>query len=288
MLFPSGTVGGCDIRGNSPGSRELAILESERTMPEVHAILLTGGSAFGLAAADGVMRFLEEKGIGYETPWARVPIVPAAVIFDLNVGSAAARPGAESGFLACRTAGEVVEEGSVGAGTGATIGKWGGISTRMKGGIGCAVQTRGDLCVAGLVVVNSVGDVLTGRGEVLAGARSQDGTWLVEHDPLRSLRPRTDAQTNTTLVVLMTNARLSKVDANRLAQRGHDGMARSIKPVHTLHDGDIVFAVSSGGVDVPFDILAEMGSDTTSEAIRSAVLHATPLGGVPALRNPAV
>jgi L-aminopeptidase/D-esterase-like protein len=289
ILSPEGTVGGCDVRGNSPGSRELALLESEKTMQQVHGVLLTGGSAFGLAAADGVMRYLEEKGRGYGTPWGKVPIVPAAVIYDLNIGSSSVRPTAESGYSAAASASsEPTSQGSVGAGMGATVGKWAGLGGRMRGGLGVAVARLDDLLVSALVVVNAVGDVLDASGSVLAGARSGSGGWAAEEDPLRKLRlvrpPLTD-MTNTTLALLATNARLSKVDANRLAQRGHDGMARSIKPVHTSYDGDIVFGLAAGSLDVPFDVVAEMGADLVAEAIRNAVRFASPTRDVPALRK---
>jgi len=287
VLCPAGTVGGCDVRGSSPGSRETALLDSEKSMNEVHAVLLTGGSAFGLAAADGVMRYLEEKGVGYQTPWVRVPIVPAAVIFDLNIGSSVVRPTADSGYQACEAAHPgVTDEGSVGAGTGATVGKWAGAETRMKGGIGCSSTIHNELIVSAVAVVNAVGDVLDEEGKVLSGARSKEGRWIVDTDPLRTLfRAKPILHANTTLVVLMTNARLSKVAVNRMAQRGHDGMARAIKPVHTSYDGDIVFTLASGKVDAGLDVVAEIGTDATARAIRSAVRSATSVGGVPAIRN---
>ena len=289
ILCPEGTVGGCDIRGSSPGSRELALLASEKTMQEVHALLLTGGSAFGLAAADGVMRYLEEKEKGYSTPWGRIPIVPAAVIYDLNIGSSRVRPTAEAGYRASLAAsfGPPLQ-GSVGAGMGATVGKWGGLSGRMRGGLGVATLRLESVLVSALVVVNAVGDVLDGSGAVLAGARSSKGGWCAEEDPLRRLRlvrPPPPGMTNTTLAVVATNARLSKVDVNRLAQRGHDGMARAIKPVHTSYDGDIVFGLATGSADLPFDVVAEMGADAVAQAIRSAVTFARSTGDVPALRR---
>ncbi|MDH4070154.1 MAG: P1 family peptidase [Ignavibacteria bacterium] len=286
ILCPPHTVAGCDVRGSSPGSRELALLHSEKTMQEIHALLLTGGSAFGLAAADGVMRWLEEHQLGYQTPWVRVPIVPAAVIFDLNVGSSTIRPDAESGYLACQNAaaGEIAE-GSVGAGTGATVGKWNGIETRMKGGIGISSASYGDLLVSAVAVVNAVGDVLRHDGTILAGARNASGQWLGDMDPLRTLsRSRQVPLGNTTLVALATNARLSKVEVNRVAQRGHDGMARAVKPVHTSYDGDVVFGLASGIVEAGVDLVAELGSDLIAEAIRRAVLTAESLGGVPVCR----
>jgi len=287
ILCPPKTVGGCDVRGNSPGSRELALLASEKTMQEVHAVLLTGGSAYGLAAADGVMRFLEEHDIGYKTPWARVPIVPSAVIFDLNIGSHRIRPTADSGYRACVGAlNEDARLGSVGAGMGATVGKWAGTETRMRGGLGVELVSMESVTVCAVAVVNAMGDVLDDAGNILAGARTKEGKWLAEDDGLRRMRiPRSGVvpMTNTTLVALLTNARLSKVDANRLAQRGHDGMSRAVRPVHTSYDGDVVFALAAGQVDANIDLVAEMGAEVVAAAIRRAVREATPGGGVPSI-----
>lgn len=285
ILAPPSTVGGCDVRGNSPGSRELALLASEKTMQEVHAVLLTGGSAFGLAAADGVMRFLEERGVGYKTPWGSVPIVPGAVIFDLNVGSASVRPAAESGYRACESAVEEFgPQGSIGAGIGATVGKWAGMESRMRGGIGLACVEHADLLVSAVAVVNAVGDVLGDDGRILAGARTAEGKWIAQEDAhrrIRIARAKPLDLTNTTLVALLTNARLTKVDANRVAQRGHDGLARAIRPVHTSFDGDVVFTLASGAAEAQVDIVAEIGAEVAATAIRNAVLHAQPLPGIP-------
>jgi L-aminopeptidase/D-esterase-like protein len=289
VLCPPGTVGGCDVRGNSPGSRELALLGSEKSMQEVHALLLTGGSAFGLAAADGVMRYLEERGAGYPTPWGKVPIVPAAVIFDLNVGSAQARPGSEAGYRACEDSKESnLRTGSVGAGIGATVGKWAGLESRMRGGIGIGSVELNGLVVAALAVVNAVGDVLDESGGVLAGARNTAGRFLAEIESFRTLQmpPRNVLPIgNTTLVAVLTNARLSKVDINRVAQRGHDGMARALKPVHTMYDGDIVFGLASGEVPAAVDSVAEAGADAAAAAIRSAVRTADPHPLIASLRR---
>ncbi len=287
ILCPPGTVGGADVRGSSPGSREIALLASEKSMQEVHALLLTGGSAFGLAAADGVMRWLEEHDTGYPTPWAKVPIVPAAVIFDLNIGQSAVRPGPDAGYRACASAGPSPgARGSIGAGTGATVGKWSGMENRMKGGLGVASARVGGLVVAAVAVVNAVGDVLDASGSVLAGARAPDGRWVAERDPLRQIAPRAPlAKANTTLVGVLTNARVAKVDANRVAQRAHDGMARAIRPVHTSFDGDVTFALASGQVEATIDMLAETGAEVTAAAIRDAVRSAAGTAGVPALRG---
>jgi L-aminopeptidase/D-esterase-like protein len=181
----------------------------------------------------------------------------------------------------------VLHQGNVGAGMGATVGQWAGVETRMKGGIGYATVKHGNLLVAAIAVVNAVGDVLDESGKVLAGARSKEGVWLVEKDPFRTFaRMKAVLQSNTTLVAIMTNARLSKVEVNRLAQRGHDGMARAIKPVHTSFDGDVVFGLSSGVMDVNFDLVAEMGAAATAEAIRNGVRHASPVKDVPASSAP--
>lgn len=286
VLCPPATVVSCDIRGSSPGSRELALLAPERTMQEVHAILLTGGSAFGLAAADGVMKYLEERGRGYATPWAKVPIVPAAVVFDLNIGSAAVRPDAHAGYQACVNASQEILCGNVGAGTGATIGKWAGKEVWMKGGVGAAYGREGELQVAAIAVVNAVGDIIDEHGEVIAGAREENGTFVVSRDRFRTLvRGKVAADTNTTLVVIMTNARLSKVEVLRIAQRAHDGMARSIVPVHTSYDGDIAFAAASGEIKAPVDLVAEIGAMLTAESIRTAVRSATSFHGVEGLAS---
>jgi L-aminopeptidase/D-esterase-like protein len=281
ILCPPETVGGCDVRGSSPGGRELELLSNERKMQEVHAVLLTGGSAFGLAAADGVMRWLEEHGIGYQTPWVKVPIVPAAVIFDLNIGSRTVRPDAAAGYAACRAAsGEVPAQGTVGVGTGATVGKWAGIETRMKGGFGCVSLSEGKLRVCALVVTNCVGDVLAESGRILAGARSREGSWLALNDPYRRfVRGRPVLSTNTTLAVILTDAKLSKVEVNRVAQRVHDGLARAIKPLHTSYDGDVSFVLASGPTEADVDLVAEMSADAVAQAVRSSVRHATSVQG---------
>jgi len=284
VLCPEKTVAGCDVRGNSPGSRELSLLGVTKKMNEVHAVLLTGGSAFGLAAADGVMRFLESANCGYVTPWGKVPIVPGAVIFDLNVGSWSVRPTAEDGYRACETASDIViPVGSVGAGTGATVGKWAGMDSRMKGGVGIASSTEGGLMVSVLAVVNSVGDVVDEKMKILAGARSGSGGWKAVGDTLRRFaRAKGIERTNTTLVVVMTNAELSKVEATLIAERAHDGMARAIHPCHTSFDGDVAFTLASGDVEAPLDLIAELGASLVGDAIRNGVRSASAVAGIPA------
>ncbi len=272
ILCPEGTKGSCEVRGSSPGSRELALLAPEKSMQEVHALLLTGGSAFGLRAADGVMDWLRARGMGYATPWGKVPIVPAAVVFDLNLGRNDVWPDEQSGKAACEAAVGECGGGLIGAGTGTSVGKWNGIERAMRGGLGCVSAKEGELELTSLAVVNAVGDVVDAGGAVLAGARASDGTFLASSDPRRTLaRGKVLESTNTTLAVVMTNARLSKLDLFKVAQRMHDGMARAIIPVHTNFDGDATFALSAGTVDVGFDWIAETAAALTADAIRAAV-----------------
>lgn len=285
VLCPPNTRASCDVRGNSPGSRELALLAPDKSAQEIHAVLFTGGSAFGLAAADGVMRWLEEHNIGYPTPWAKVPLVPTAVVFDLNTGSSSARPDALSGYRACVTALTApFEEGNVGAGTGTTVGKWRGTEFWMKGGLGSASVEQSGLIVGALVVVNSVGDIINENGTILAGARRPDGQFIGSVEPYRPLtRGKVLEQANTTLALVATNARLSKLEMYRVAQRMHDGMARAIVPIHTSYDGDVSFALACGDVKADLDLVSEIAAQVTAEAIRRAVKSASTIGGIPGL-----
>ncbi len=285
VLCPPKTRASCEVRGASPGSRELALLAPDKTMQEVHAILLAGGSAFGLAAADGVMRYLADHNIGYETPWIKVPIVPAAVVFDLNVGKNSVRPDAESGYEACKNATSgILPEGNVGAGTGTTVGKWKGMEFWMKGGFGSASQAVDDLVVGVAAIVNSVGDIIGENGRVLAGSRSIDNKFYGDVDPHRVFaRGKVLERTNTTLVVAATNADLSKVDLHRICQRMHDGMARAVQPVHTSYDGDVTFALSWGSVRADVDMVAEVAARLTADSIRRAVKAAKSVQGIPGL-----
>ncbi len=288
FLCPPGTVGGVDVRGPAPGSRETVLLAPDKAVTTINAVLLTGGSAFGLAAADGVMNFLAERGIGHPTPVRPIPIVTAAVVYDLFMNGGRVLPDAAMGYAACRAASdEPTVQGNVGAGAGVTVGKWGGFAGIMKGGFGLASVELGELAVGAAAVVNSVGDVVSADGTVLAGARAPDGGWLVEGDPFRRFpeRPPANLGTNTTLVVVLTNARLDKVAANRLAQRAHDGMAMAIRPAHTTHDGDTAFALAAGPVMAPFDLVANAAVEMVAEAIRNGVRYAATVGEVVGLRD---
>jgi L-aminopeptidase/D-esterase-like protein len=287
FLCPAGTIGSVDARGPAPGSRELTLLQAvEKPIEKPNAVCLAGGSAFGLAAADGVMRFLAEQGIGHPTPVKPVPIVPAAIIYDLFMNNGQRQPDGEMGYAACANA--VLNnpaQGNVGAGAGATVGKWGGFPGFMKGGFGLARMEVDEIVVCAAAVVNSVGDVVNADGSVLSGARTPAGTWRAADDPLRRFPERPPAQlTNTTLVVVATNAALDKRQAHRLAQRAHDGLALAIRPVHTSHDGDTVFTLATGAVPGDhYDLVANMAVEVVAEAIRNGVRHAATVGEFPGL-----
>jgi L-aminopeptidase/D-esterase-like protein len=286
---PQGAVAGVDVRGFAPGTRETVLLDPIYTVDRVHAILLSGGSAFGLAAADGVMRWLEERGRGFETGVARVPIVPAAILFDLGVGRADVRPDAAAGYAACQFAGEgSVAQGNVGAGTGATVGKLSGLKLAMKGGLGSASRAIGEgLVVAALAAVNPVGDVVEpATGRILAGARLAEGGFadsmlLVEQRLGQSFTEIT--RSNTTIAVVATNVALSKVGANRVASMAHDGLARSIRPIHTSFDGDAIFALSVGEHPADAGFVGAIAADVLAQAVVNAVRAATSLHGIPAM-----
>jgi len=288
VLCEGGAVGGVEVRGSAPGTRETDLLRPMQHVERVHAILLTGGSAFGLAAADGVMRYLEERGIGYDVGVTKVPIVPAAVLFDLHIGDFHVRPNAEMGYRACLEASaEPPAEGSVGAGTGATVGKILGIAGAMKGGIGTwGLSLPGGAVVGAIVAVNAFGDVVDDRtGQILAGARDpRTGAFVDTAKALYSLSPRGFA-TSTTIGVVATNARLTKEQANKLAQLSHNGLARTISPAHTMVDGDTIFVLATGEVEANFFAVGAAAVEVVATAIKRAVLHAEGLGGIPSVRD---
>ena len=290
ILCPEGTVAGVDVRGPAPGSRETALLAVDKPIARLDALLFTGGSAFGLAAADGVMRYLAERGRGHPTRVKPIPLVAASVIYDLLLSEGAAYPDAEMGYAACVAARAlplpVAAQGNAGVGTGASVGKWGGPDTMMKGGVGYAGRIAAGALVAAVAVVNSVGDVLDEDGRELAGARAATGGWLARRTPERWL-PRQSlvvgTGTNTTLVAVLTEAAMSKPEAGRLAQRAHDGIARAVLPAHTTNDGDTAYALATGIREAPFELVATLAVQCVSAAIRNAVLHAAPVAGVPGL-----
>ncbi len=284
ILVRDGAIGGVDVRGAAPGTRETDLLAPGNLVTHVHGVMLAGGSAWGLAAADGAMRWLEERGIGLDVRFGVLPIVPAAVLFDLPMGDARIRPDAASGYAACEAASSrPPAEGNVGAGSGALVGKLFGVERAMKGGIGSASVTVGGVTVGALIACNALGDVLDpDTGRVVAGARTADGAALLDTrrallrgDPPRPLL----AGTHTTLGVVATDAALTKVQASRLAAVAHDGLARAINPVHTMSDGDTLFALATGRVPLEGDapgmtVLGTMAAEAVARATLRAVLAA--------------
>jgi L-aminopeptidase/D-esterase-like protein len=294
VLTPAGAVGGADVRGGAPGTRETDLLRPENAVQAVHGLALCGGSAMGLAAVTGVMQWLRERGHGFDVGVARVPIVPAAVIFDLGIGSHEGFPDHAMGYAACDAADSTVEEGCVGAGMGATVGKLLGPRNGMKSGVGSWSETLPDGTVVGaLAVVNAFGDVWREHGPLLAGVRSPEGGLADAISLLRDPRlmpifggPRGREAQNTTLAVVATDARLTKAEATKLAQMSQDGLARTIRPVHTPFDGDAVFALATGERDAPhLVILGSIAADVLARAIERAVLAAAGMGGLPAARD---
>lgn len=284
LLCPPGTVGGVDVRGGAPGTRETDLLRPGNLVSEVHAVLLTGGSAFGLDAATGVVRWLEERGIGFDVRVARVPIVPAAVIFDLGVGDPKARPDAAAGYAACeRATGGPVPSGPVGAGTGATVGKLLGPQFASRGGLGTASLRVGAEVVGALAVVNAFGDVVDpATGKILAGTRRPlVGGFLDTNAQLRSGLGQlfqAAAGESTTIAVVATTARLDKAQLGRVALMAHDGLARTIRPVHTQLDGDTVFALSCPSPEATAGDVTVIGA-AAADALALAVVRAVTAGG---------
>ncbi len=295
ILCEEGAVGGVDVRGAAPGTRETNLLDPINTVQQVHAVVLSGGSAFGLDAATGVTRYLEERNIGYDARVARVPIVPAAILFDLGVGDPKIRPDAEAGYKACKAATtDAPAEGNVGAGAGATVGKLFGMSRAMKGGIGTAsIKLQGgkggksNLTVGAIVAVNAVGDVIDpSAGKVIAGARTKDGKALLgsmsailRGEPL----PPSLGGEATTIGVVATDVKLNKVQATKVAQMAHDGLARAINPVHTASDGDTIFALSTGRSSRPPNVtlIGALAAEAMAQAVVRAALAARSVAGFP-------
>lgn len=293
IICPPGTIGGVDIRGSAAGTRQVDSLHSFHAVDEVHAVLLSGGSAFGLDAASGVMEYLEEKNIGYQTSVAKVPIVPTAIIYDLGLGDGRVRPNKEMAYRACLAShSEKVAEGSVGVGTGASVGKLLGISLATKGGVGTSsVFMPEGIVVGALVVVNAFGDVIDPQnGQILAGARDP-------HHPRRFINsskmikegtkfPRGGtAFQNTTLGVVATNVRLTKRQAIKVAQMAQSGLVRTISPIHSTVDGDLIFALSCGELRADVNALGLLAEEAIAKAVIRAVTAAEGLGLLPAFRD---
>lgn len=291
VLCEKGAVGGVDQRGGAPGTRETDLLRPLHMVDKVHAVLLAGGSAFGLAAAEGVMRFLEELGVGFNARVAKVPIVPAAILFDLDLGDPRARPDAEMGYLACSAATkDTVPEGNVGAGTGASVGKILGPGRAVKSGLGsAAVSPNGGLTVGAVVAVNALGDVVDPvTGRILAGVRK-----LCSNEPADTLevmrgligKARLSFATSTVIGVVATNAKLTKEEANKVAEMAHDGIARVVRPAHTMFDGDTLFALATGTRRADVNLIGAYAAEVVAEAIVRGVKAAEGAGGLPAHRD---
>jgi L-aminopeptidase/D-esterase-like protein len=293
VLCPKGAVAGVDVRGGAPGTRETDLLVPGNLIDRVHAVLLTGGSAFGLDAAGGVMRWLEERGHGFVVGKAIVPIVPAAVLFDLWHGDLSIRPDAAAGYAACEAASNLKPaQGNVGAGAGAVVGKFFGIERAMKGGIGSASIRVGDVTVAALVAVNASGDVIDpDDGSVLAGARTTADSRHLAHTVQALLRGELPVRLQpgmaTTLGVVATDAKLDKAQCRKLASMAHDGLARVINPIHTPHDGDTLFALATGesAAATTLTMIGTLAAEVIARAVISAIHHAAGLPGLPAARD---
>jgi L-aminopeptidase/D-esterase-like protein len=290
IVCPTGTVGGVELRGGWTGTREMDILSPLSTSPSVHALLFTGGSDYGLAAADGVMRWVEERIARNVTGLYPVPQVPAAVIYDLAVGDPRGRPTADDGYTACEAASETFERGSVGCGTGATIGPVIPGMSRMKGGLGSASRRFGAAGVVGaLAVTNSLGNIVDRDGKIIAGTHDRDGhprdavSYLQEHPEVAASSSLTS---NTTLVVVATNAALSKTECGKVARMAQAGLARAVHPAFTAYDGDTVVVLANGGHVASVDTIGIISAEVVADALRDSVRRATSLGGVPDMRTP--
>jgi L-aminopeptidase/D-esterase-like protein len=284
VLAPESCVASCEVRGGGPGTRETDLLSPAAAVPGPQAVLLTGGSAFGLAAADGVVRWHEERGVGFPTRAANVPLVAAAVVYDLALGDPKARPGEDEGYAACEAARqEMPERGSIGVGTGCSVGKFLGMEHATKGGLGYVrVEIDGGATVAALAAVNALGEVVDEDGSVLAGVW-EDGRYARSGDLLRERgAPERPAREATTLICVLTDARLTKTEAWLAARSASSGVARAVAPVATPYDGDVAFCLAAGTRDADPLVVAVTAADVAAAAIRDAVRQATGAPSCPA------
>ncbi|NOY08480.1 MAG: P1 family peptidase [Spirochaetes bacterium] len=293
VLFRGGATGGADVRGGAPGTREIPLLRPENLIRNVHAFYIGGGSAYGLDGAGGVMKYLEEQHIGFNAGAGIVPIVPGAVLFDLPVGKAGARPDKEMGYRACTAAGAGnTERGNVGAGTGASVGKLLGMDFAMKGGLGTSSITIGSLVIGAIAAVNCLGDIIDSEGRIIAGLLNRQKTGFAStadiikqsYGDKKNLFSGSTAG-NTTIGVIATNARLDKAGANKIASMAHDGFARAISPVHTMFDGDTIFCGATGMVDADITTVGTAAAEVMAEAVRDAVKSAESAYGLPCFRE---
>lgn len=283
ILCPDGTVGGVDQRGGAPGTRETDLLRPLHLVETVNAVVLAGGSAYGLAAADGVMRWCEEHEIGYQSGTGfLVPIVPAAILMDLPIGDGSVRPDAAMGYAACEAASDApVAQGNVGAGTGCRVAPMGGNDLATKGGIGSAALTFEDgLVVAAVVAVNAFGNVLDENGGILAGFRGGADGGFVDVVEVMRMFGKTSGSSHTVIGVVATNAKLTKDQVNKVAQMAQNGLARVVRPAHTMFDGDTVFALAAGEIAADVNVVGAYAADVFEQAIRNGVRAAETLAGV--------
>lgn len=290
ILCEEGAVAGVDVRGGAPGTRETDLLNPINMMEKIHAVLLTGGSAFGLDAAGGIMKYLEEKGVGFDVGVTKVPIVCGAALFDLPIGDYKIRPDKDMGYKAClNTDMQELLEGNVGAGTGATVGKILGPEYLMKGGIGTYTLKVGELMVGAIVAVNCLGDVIDSeKGEIVAGVLSEDKkSFRSTEDIMIAKYDNKDNlfNGNTTIGAIVTNAKLSKAQINKVAAMAHDGYARSIYPVHTMYDGDTIFSMSTGKIEADVNVVGLLAARVMEKAIVKAVKNTTSFLGHKAYRD---
>lgn len=286
ILAEAGMRAAVEVRGSAPGTRETDLLKPGQLVSEIQALVLAGGSAYGLDSATGVVRYLEERNCGFAVAPYCVPIVPAAVLFDLYIGDGSIRPDAEMGYQACLAAGDgPVPEGSVGAGAGATVGKLYGTAGAIKTGQGSAVRRKGELIVAALVVVNAFGDIYNEDGTLLAGPRNSQSGKMEKTIELMLDHEAQGFPGNTTLGIVATNAFFEGAALEKVCRMGHDGLARSIWPVHTMWDGDTIFAVSKGTIAADLNLVSLMAAEAVAEAVRRSAHTATSLAGVPVLSD---
>jgi len=284
ILCSDGAVAGVDVRGGAPGTRETDLLDPVNMVEKIHAVFLAGGSAFGLDAAGGVMKYLEENGIGFDAGVTKVPIVSGAVLFDLTCKDYKIRPDKEMGYEACLNAGNFIEEGSIGAGTGATVGKVFGMDKAMKGGLGGVFIQTGDLVVGAIVAVNCLGDVVDEENRIVAGAYEKDPFRFINSEQAiidsykDGLNPFSG---NTTIGCVLTNAILTKAQAKKTSSIAHNGYARSIRPSHTMFDGDTIFTLSTGEVKADINVVGVLAARAVQKAVINAVMKARGLAGFP-------
>jgi len=290
VIFEQGAVCGIDIRGSASGTRQIDALSVNHIVEQIHAVVLCGGSSFGLEAAAGVTRYFEERGVGFDVGGTRIPIVPAAVIFDLFFGDMRARPTVEMGYEACMSAGTHVDEGSVGAGVGATVGKLFEMPRAMKGGLGTSsINLPDGLKVGALVVVNAFGDIIDNvTGKIIVGARESEDSFEFANTlecMKKGIVKKQFGIVNTTLAVVATNARFNKKEVTKIAQMAQGGLIKTISPVHTTFDGDLVFALSTGEIESDINKVGVLSEFVIAEAIKRAVKKADGFGLLPAFKD---